>query len=183
MSINYAQMGLNVAKGTLSYMSAKADAKMAAMTQKYNNAMQAISTAASLNAQTSNEIGVRDAGVQAGMNIKLQSLQDRASATVSAAAAGVHGASVDSAMRGMMRSKLQASAALKENLAAQGRGDLNNRRNILMGAAYSKDVSVIGRPSAASALLGIGLDMFKTYDANQPKGQQAADTLAKWGRK
>lgn len=161
----------------------KHNSKMQEITQAYQNKMADISKAVSLNSMTENEIGVRDAGVRAQESIQIQSMQNKSSANASAAAAGVHGSSVTSAMRGLTRSKLQANEALKFKLKAQSRSDLNQRRNIHMAAAFNRDVSPIARPSAASALLGLGMSMIDIYDSNQPEGQKSTDRIANFGRR
>lgn len=183
MSLMYAQMGMAAVGAYSGYQQQKHDAKMQQLQQAYQNKMSDISKAFSLNTQTENEINVRDAGVRASQAIQIQSMQNKSSAIVGAAAAGVHGSSVNSAMRGLTRSKLQASEALNFKMKAQARSDLTQRRNIHLSAAFNRDVSPIGKPSAASALLGLGMSMIDIYDSNQPEGQQSTDRLANWGRR
>lgn len=176
--LTYAKMGMSVVS-TLSDMNTQStEYKLRRQAQDYQNHMQAFTGALSLNAQTENEINVRDAAARAATSIQLQSMQDRAGATASAAASGVTGSSVASAQRGLMRSKLQASEALKKRLAMQRRANTSARRNVHLGMALNKDVSVIPRPSAVSSLLGLGASLIDIYDENQPDGSRTTDALS-----
>lgn len=182
MSLMYAQMGMSALSALGGYSTAKHNASMKRMMQDYNNSMSAFAAAQALNTQTGNEISVRDAAVTARQTIDLQSMQDRANAEVSAAAAGVAGGSVEAAMRGLTRSKLQAQEALRRKMQAHSRANTETRRGIAINKAMNKDISVIPKPSVASALLGLGASMIDVYDQHQPEGQKTTDAMAKWWR-
>jgi len=178
----YAQMGLTTLKAGLGHIAAKGQFKLDKMQQDYNNAMQAIATAQQNNALTHQEVNARDASVRAAQSVELQALQDKSSATASAASAGVRGGSVRATMNGLSRSRMQAKFALQERMKSQANANTQNRRNVAMSAVYSKDISVIPRPSAASALLGLSASIIDIYDSHQPEGQKVSDTLAGLGR-
>lgn len=168
MSKMYTRMGMAVTGAIGSYATGVHESKLAAMSQAYQNKMADISKAMSLNTMTANEINVRDAAIRASESIQIQAMRDKSEATVSAAAAGVTGSSVASAMRGLDRSKLQATAALKYRLKQQALADLNGRRNLHMSAAYGRNVSPLGRASVGAAMLGLGASMLDIYEDNTP---------------
>ena len=182
MSLMYAQMGLAAVNAWSSYEQAKSQAKMAKMQRDYQNTIQAITAAQSLNSVSRNEIEVRDAGVRSAVAIEEQALKDRASAEVSAAAAGVKGDNVNSAMRALRRSSLRSREALRKRIKGQAAQSVAQRSNILVSKAVGKDTSVVMQPSATSALLGLGVKALSIYDEHQPPGSTIADRLATWGR-
>lgn len=182
MSLMYAQMGLAGINAISGYGTAKHNASMQRMQQDYTNSMNAFAAAQALNTQTANETSLRDAAVTAKLAMQGQSMQDMARAEVSAAAAGVAGGSVDAAMRGLTRSKLQAQMALKRKMQSHSRANAASRRGIALNKAMGKDISVIPKSSVASALLGLGAQMIDIYDSHQPEGQQTTDIMARWGR-
>lgn len=181
-NLMYAQMGLNAVSTGFDFLSSREKAKMQKIQQDYQNTMSALSAAQSLNSVTENEIGLRDAAIRAESTLQLQTMRDKADGEVAAAAAGVRGGSVKSVMRGMMRDSLQAKFALKQNHKNERRSALSQRRNILISKAFNKDISVIPRPSAASALLGLTKSTLDIWDSHQPEGQKISDKLAGWGR-
>lgn len=197
MSLVYAQAGMAVASSLTAYDTARTntimannqrdtETKLSQMTQRYQNTMAAISQAQQLNAMTSNEASMRDAAIRAGETISKQSMQDKALTEASAAAAGVRGGAVRSAMNSLERSKLTAREALRKRMEAQGRANTQDRANLRMAGIYNKDVSVysarhVRAPSAASALLGLGASLIDIYDSNQPEGSKSTDAMAGWG--
>lgn len=180
MDIMYAQMGMGLIGGLAEIGTAKTEAKLAQMTQKYQNTMADISKAQSLNVLTDNEISFRDSVVHTKKAMELASLQDKSAAAVSAATAGVDGGSARAVLRGLTRSRLSAVSALDKSVTAQRRAFVNERRNVEVASIYGKDISVIPRPSTASSLLGLAAGMIDIYDKNQPEGSKTTDTIASW---
>lgn len=194
----YAQMGMSVlstassldtgrTNTTLANMQSETETKLARMTQSYNRTMSEISKAQQLNAMTSNEVNLRDAAVRTSAAIQQQSMQDRAGVEASAAAAGVRGGSVRSAMNSIQRSKLQARASLRKRIVLQRQSTTQDRANLELSHIFNRDISPytspmkVRPPSTASALLGLGANLIDTYDANQPEGSRTTDTIAGWG--
>ncbi len=182
MSLMYAQMGMKVVDALSAHGQAKHKVRMEEIMRDYQQTMSDISAAQQLNTMTANEISARDASIRAASALDIQSLQDRAGAEVEAAAAGVAGGSVRNTMRGLTRSRLMAKKAMHDKVQAQKRSFTQDRRNVALARVMNKDVSVIPKPSAASALLGLGASMIDIYDSHQPDGQKIEDTIARWGR-
>lgn len=171
MSLMYAQMGMK-ALGTFSAFSADShNSKMEKISRAYQQKMAGISAALQLNTQTANEIETKDALVRASVALDLTAMQDKAEAEVSAAAAGIAGGSVVGTMRGLMRSRLQAMQALRTQKQQQARANTQTRRNIAFSRVMGTDISPIGKPSAASALLGLGASWLEIYEKNQPENR------------
>lgn len=178
----YAQMGMSVISGLSAHGTAKHNARMETIMRDYNQTMSDISAAQQLNTMTENEISARDASIRAASALDIQSMKDRANAEVDAAASGVAGGSVRNSLRGLTRSRLMAKKAMHEKVKAQKRSFAQDRRNVALARVMNKDVSVIPKPSTASALLGLGASMIDIYDSHQPDGQKIEDTIAGWGR-
>lgn len=164
----YGQMGMKALGAYSAYSADKHNSKMEAISRKYQQNMAAISAAMQLGVQTQNEIEQKDAHVRASVALDLTAMQDRAEAEVSSAAAGNAGGSVVGAMRGLMRSRLQANQALRTQAKQQARANTQTRRNIEFSRVMGTDISPIGRPSAASAMLGLGASLLDVYESNQP---------------
>lgn len=183
MDIMYAQMGMGLLGGLADLNTAKTEGKLARMTQKYQNTMADLSKAQSLNAMTDNEISFRDSVVHTKKAVELAALQDTAAAAVSAATAGVDGGSARAVLRGLTRSRLSATTAIDKSVLAQRRAFVNERRNVEIASIYGKDISIIPKPSTASALLGIGAGMIDVFDKHQPEGSKTTDAIADWFKK
>lgn len=178
--VDFAMGGKMLTQGISSvsnYVVAREQFKMEEQMRKHRAAMDAISSASQINALTQQDIDTRDAGVRASVALNLQSKQDKASAEVSAAAAGVSGNSVDAALRGLERSALQANAARKQTLASKRKAVINEKKNVRLSAIYGRDIGARLRPNPAMALMRLGTELLQTYDNNQPKGQTSADAL------
>lgn len=121
------------------------------------------------------EAHMHDAALRGGESIQMETLAASASAEAAAAAAGVHGGAVAATLRGIQRDSAQAKQALHENTMQQARAARHERTNVALAAVYNKDISVIPRPSAASALLGLGMNLIDIYDSHQPPGQTLLD--------
>ena len=177
MAISGAELGyINTAVSGLSnYMLGKTQAKMQESAQAHSNAMRRISSAQQQNTVTLQEAAIQDESTRLGVTLQEQSIRDRGAAEVSAAAAGVAGGSVEQAMLGLRRSAIQAQDARMKNMTAQLYATEEQRKNIRISGILGQDVSVIQRPSAASAMLGLGTQLLGQWDANQPKGSKIAD--------
>lgn len=183
MSLMYAQMGMSLVNAWGQAGEDAAMYDMQKMQQKYESTMSAIALAQKRNAMTKNETSVADATARASAALEVQSLQDRASLEVGAAAAGVKGGSVRSAMQNLQRSRLMAKANLKKKQQANAAVQADQRHSLTMQHIFNKDISVIQPPSTAMALLGLGASMIDIYDQHQPEGSKVSDTIAGWGRK
>lgn len=179
MSIMYAQMGMSIVGGLAQMNADSTEFKLKKLTQKYQNTMSQISKAQQENTMTDNEISFRDSAVLAKKATELQSLRDTADAEVSAATAGTAGGSVNAVLLGLRRSRLSALSAMDKNILGQRRAFAAERRNVAFSAIYNKDITVLSRPSTASALLGMAAGLIDIYDESQPAGQKTSDSLAR----
>lgn len=178
MSLMYMQMGLK-ALGTLgSFAEQKIQTDLNKSVQTYRNTMAALSAAQSNNVVVSNEIQARDAAVRQGVTIEKQALMDTENAKVAAATAGVSGGSVDAVARNLKASAINANKSRLSQLAMQMRAYNQEKRNIAVTKAYSKDISVIPKPSTSSMLLGLGMQMIDTHDMNVPEGDRIMSDLS-----
>jgi hypothetical protein len=75
----------------------------------------------------------------------------------------------------LRRSAIQAQDARMQNMTAQLYATEQQRKNIRIAGVLGQDVSVIPRPSASAALLGLGTQLLGQWDDNQPKGSKIAD--------
>ena len=154
--------------------------RMNVASQEHRNVMNQLSSGIQQNAVTIAEIQTQDSAVRLSEAIQTQSMKDKGSAAVSAAAAGVQGGSVKATMLGLRRSALQAQDARIRNRDSALTAQAENRKNIELSAIMGRDISVLPAPSAASALLGLGASLVDTWDANQPQGSTSADNIANW---
>jgi len=176
-NLMYAQMGLNAVSAFTSYSVSKTQQKMEQATQVFSNTMQSLSAAQAKNTVTQNEIQVQDASTRQSLAISRQALIDQGAARVAAGAAGVEGGSVDATMQSLRRSAAVANKARLDQLALNTLASNQERTNIELNRIYGKDTSVIPKPSAFSALLGLGAQTIDTYDAYQTEGDQIASRL------
>jgi hypothetical protein len=157
------------------FMIASSQAKMQEAAQAFGNSMRMLSAAQQTNSVTLAEAQIQDKSARLSAALQTTALKEQGAATVSAAAAGIKGNSVQQAMIGLRRSAIGAQNARLRNtdaaLLAQGEA----RKNIKLAAILGQDVSIIPQPSVASALLGLGAQLIDTYDENQPKGSKSAD--------
>lgn len=177
MAITGASLGyINTAvSGISTFMLGNTQAKMQEAAQAHSNAMRRVSSAQQQNTVTLEEAQIQDKSVRLGAALQEQSMKDRGAAEVSAAAAGVSGGSVNQALVGLKRSAIKAQSARMENMTSQLYATEQQRKNIRVAGVLGQDVSIIQRPSAASAMLGLGVDVLGQWDDNQPKGSKIAD--------
>ena len=174
----FAQMGLSAIQGWGQYRIASIQAEMQQNLQDYQNTMSALSAAQSHNILTGNEVSVRDAGVRAAEALQQRALKQEGSAQVAAGAAGVTGSTTEVVMRDLRSSAARANKSRTDQLQAQYRAFGQERRNVNLAQIYNKDVSVIPKPSAASALLGIGTSLLNIWDSHQTPGRTIAARLS-----
>lgn len=167
-----AQMALSLIGDIGAFASQSIEARMAGKLQAYRNTMSALSAARSKNAVTVNEIGVRDAEINAQTLIQQTSMQDLAKAKVSAASAGVAGNSVDLAVADLKASAGKASYAQSKAKNSALREMGAQRTSIDLAQLSNKDIQVIPKPSVGALLLGAGTNLLNTYDNNQPEGDR-----------
>lgn len=154
--------------------------RMQTAAREHKNTLNKISSGIQQNAVTIAEIQTQDKAVRLSEAIQTQSMKDKGSAAVSAAAAGVQGGSVKAAMLGLRRSALKAQDARIRNRDAALNAQAENRKNIELSAIMGRDISVLPAPSAASAMLGLGATLVQTWDDNQPEGSKTSDTIGGW---
>ncbi len=178
-NLMYAQMGLSALDSLTSYASASIQSRTARAVQDYQNTMSSLSAAQSLNTVNLNEIQQRDASVRASEQLQVAAMEQEGSNAVAAAAAGVAGNSVDSVARHLRGSAARANHARLTQLKSMYQASGQERKNILVAKAYNKDVSVIPRPSAASAILGVGASMLDIWDSNQTPNESISGRLSR----
>ena len=174
------KMGMQAFGAFTDYSIQRTQYKMQVASQEHKNVMNQLSSGIQQNAVTIAEIQTQDKAVRLSEAIQTQSMKDKGSAAVSAAAAGVQGGSVRATMLGLRRSALKAQDARIRNRDAALQAQAEGRKNIEMSAIMGRDISVLPAPSAASALLGLGASLVDTWDANQPEGSRSADNIANW---
>ena len=144
--------------------------------QAHSNAMRELASASARNQVTQTEVQIRDKSQRLSVALQGQAIRDKGTAMVGAAAAGVKGGSVDQAMLGLRRSAMQANSARLRNRDSALLAQDTQRNNIKLATVLGEDISVIPRPSAASAMLGLGAQLIQTFDENQPEGSRFADS-------
>ncbi len=179
MSLMYMQMGMSALGAVSNYSAASHESKMQKISRDYQKAVSDISFRMQSNAITENDIEQRDAVTRASAALQITSLQDKASAEAGAAAAGVRGGSIDTTLRGIMRSGLQAKHAMRKKIEAISKATARERSNLRFSKVAGTDVSPIGKPSVASSLLGLGASMLDIWDSHQPEGKKITDRMAR----
>lgn len=169
------KMGTQAVGAFTEHFTANIQADMEEAAQAHRNAMMQLSAAGQQNTVTLTETALQDQSQRDSMGLQQAALRDQGSAAVSAAAAGVAGNSVQQTVLGLKRSALQAQDARMRNLGSALRTQAQERKNIQLAAITGQDTSVISRPSIASTMLGLGVSLIDTYDANQPKGSRTTD--------
>lgn len=177
MNPMYASMGLTVAQGVTGFLNEGIASKLARSMQKFRNEMTMLTAAMNNDVILQNQIRTRDASVALAFDIELRSAKDRGKAEVSAAAAGVSGASVDATMRNLRGSALRAQAARKSRTAQEMQGHAQERRNNNVSAILGRDIQVIARPSALTHLGGIATGLYDNYNDAQPEGDKVGDQM------
>lgn len=154
---------------------ANIQADMQESARAFSNQMRSISAAQQINAVTQEQVNLGDASKRLAVTLQQSSLRDRGAAEVSAAAAGVTGGSVDQALLGLRRSAVQAQHARKRNLDSGVLASAKQKSNINLARVMGEDISIIQRPSTASAMLGLGASVIDIMDSNNPEGNKSTD--------
>lgn len=175
MNLMYAQMGLSAINSVSGFFVGREQYKMERAMQAYNNTMSALSAAQANNVTTLNEIQANDAATRQEQEIQRELMIAEGQAKVAAGAAGVTGGSVEGVMRGLRSSAARAKYATDVQLEQQLNAFNQERRNTAISKAMNKDISVIPKPSATSALLGVGKNMLAIWDSHQPEGERIGD--------
>lgn len=168
----YAKYGLDIAQGIGNFIEEGIASKLAKQMKEYRNRMAAISASMSQNTIVLNEVASRDASSRLRTQIQIQAAEDQASASVSAAAAGVRGGSVDATMRGLRRSAANAQAARKNRLKSEQRAHAAESTNVTLAMIMGKDINVISKPSLLASAVGLGTTLLDTWNVNQPEDER-----------
>lgn len=179
MNLMYAQMGLSIAQNFASIGVAREQEKMAQAVQDYNNTMSALAAAQANNITTLNEISAQDESQRMDIEIQKHALEATGEASVAAGAAGVSGGAVDSVMLGIRTAAARAQHSRKTALDNQFIQFGQERVNTAVAAVTNKDVTILPRTSAGTALLGIGSDLLKIWDRHQTPEDKIAARLGK----
>lgn len=177
MNLMYAQMGLSVVQSFASTAVARQQEKMAQAVQDYNNTMSALAAAQSNNTTTLNEISVQDASVRDDIAIQQEAMIAVGDAEVAAGAAGVGGGAIDSVMFGLRSSAAKAQYGRQQSLKNQFMQFGQERTNTELAKVTNKDVTILPRTSAGTALLGAGTSLLKIWDSHQTPDQKLAARL------
>ena len=169
----------NTAVGAISEFSLrKTQYDMDVSAKKHNETMRNLQHALGQDTQTDKRVQVHEASVRAAAAIGIASAADKASAEVAAAASGTAGSTVEGTARGLEQSFLRAHAARKSQERSELRSIRKTAMNTELAHIFGRDLTTIQRPSATSALLGLGTSLVQQWDNNQPEGDKIADTLA-----
>jgi hypothetical protein len=153
-----AQLGMSIASNAAQAGANSAQYKADKKWQKYKNTMLSLSAAQSQNAVTTNITQETLASAVQALEIEKATVTQRGDAVVQAAAAGVKGNSVNSAVRAVERSGAEAEYARALDLKNQYLGFDYQRRDIALSAKMGKDTNYIPKPSPVSSILGIAKD-------------------------
>lgn len=152
------------AKHLGNYWLAKERQKMLVLTQQHRNTMLKISANVQRNDITVDEAAYRKQDNATEEQIQVAAMKTKAAAENSAAAAGTGGASVKNVVRGIKRSELRAQQYRMDAGKQASASFATARRNLALGEAFSKDVTVFPKPSAAMALLGFAAEASEIVD-------------------
>lgn len=173
-----AQLGNQALSAGTDFLLSDIQAKMQRDAQKHRNTMSSISAALQMNSITIAEAQALDQSRRVQKQIAIASMQDKGNAEVNAAAAGVSGGSVDSVMRGLERSALNANYARMRSLDSTLKARGQDRKNVTLSKIFNEDTTVFQSPSMGMALLGLGTKLVDTYNQNQPEGEGLANKLS-----
>lgn len=180
-NLMYGQMGLSAIQSVTDFAISKETAKLDRAVQAYTNTMSALSAANANNTTTLNEVQSLDASLRQGLDIQRAQITATGAAKAAAGAAGVAGGSVDSVMRGLRSSAARAQYARTTQTKMQMRAFGQERRNTAVNQAMNKDITVIPKPSATSAALGLGMNMLEIWDNHQTPSDTIAERLGRQG--
>lgn len=171
------QLGFGALGAATDFLVASEQAKMRSNAIKHNNAMRAISAGEQLKALERKGTATKQAAARAMLADSIVNMQDRASAEVSAAAAGVAGGSVEAVMRDIERSALYQQGNRLDSHENAQRSIAQEKQNTRLQSVMGDDISVVAKPSLASSVLGLGISAVGIYDQHQPEGQKTSNVL------
>ena len=179
MGINpvMAQYGVDIASTITGFMNQRTEYKLQMALQKYRNQVVKAQASASRNRVLMNEVETRDASQRLGFALDRKAHTAEAKAEAAAAAAGIQGNNVDQQARRLRMSALEAQAARKEQTYQENRAHWEQRRDIAVSEALSKDIQVYDKPSVLSAAIGLGSKLLDTYNESLPEDQRLGATI------
>lgn len=154
-----AQVGMSAVSHGMSSAASEAQYKADKKWQKYQNTMLALSAAQSQNAITTNVTQATLASAAEALEIRKATIAASGDAKVQAAAAGVGGNSVASAVRDVEKSGAQLEFARQEELRNAYLGFDYERRNVALSAKMGENANYIPKPSSVSSMLGFAKDV------------------------
>lgn len=163
------QAGTAILKGVAGYIQSSREAKYKKALQEYNNKMLHLANAQNQNAIILNQNMAVERSLAAQFEISRSEYTTLGQATVSAAASGTAGRSVNQTMYQIQRSADEADSRRMSDLEAQMAGFQQQRLNSAMQASQQVDISFIPRPSPVSAMLGIGGDLSRIWQQHNPQ--------------
>lgn len=154
--------GLQLAGALGSYSADKAQAKAAAAMQEYRNKMANISNAINQNVITTNTTMAMQASAKKAVYMRKEEVQAVGAATVSAAAAGVRGRSVNSTIMDIQRNAALVEKQRADDLQAQFLESDAQRMQSSLSAAMQQDYSYIPKPKLGSYLMSAAASTIQT---------------------
>lgn len=167
-----AQMANALVGSVSGFASASIESRLQEAIQDYRNTMAKLNGSLQMNAIGRNEVATRDQASRTLFDVQQRALEDQSQAEFSAAVAGVTGNSVKTAVNDLKASAGQAEYAVKRNTQYQMNSLRDQRTSTAIAAVTGQDVTVIPKPSPASALLGLGTELLDIYDSNAPEGSR-----------
>ena len=171
-NLMYAEMGLNVIGGLAGYAVSKERAKQEAIVRKYNETMQALSAAMSLNAITANEAAARENAVNARLSIQSAAMQEEADYALEAAAAGVVGNTVKIGQMQRTADAARARTSLDRQYLAERMSTAQQREQVQLQKIYGKDISPLPKANFGAAVFGMVSNAIDIWNAHNPKSRQ-----------
>lgn len=193
MAFEYAKIGIGFVQSGLQYLSAQKEASARKAMQKYTNRMVDLSNAASQNTITENEIQDRQSLADQAFLNKRAALEQAGTTEVAAAAAGVEGNSVNSAMFDVTRQAAMVEGRRQLEYASHMLAFDTQRTNTDNAAVMQKDNSILPSPSVGNYLFsavansaapllqiaGFG-DTTGSGGSGKPKGKIVSAKLPAW---
>ena len=163
------EMGVRAISAVSGFYASTQEYKISKIMQKHQNTMLALSAAQSTNQINRNAIEVEEQFVLASAADQVTAMQDQEAARLSAAAAGASGNSVQSTLHDFHRAAAQkrySNSKARETAHLQISDD---RRQLALSVAAGQNRDIIPRPSAATALLGLGTSLYDTWRQHNPQ--------------
>jgi hypothetical protein len=162
-----AMLAVSGLKSLVGYSDARKQAVQDKKWQNYNNAMVRIQDAGNQNAITTNENIAREKATSDKFAVRKSAYITKASAEVSAAAAGTTGRSVDIALYDIGRNEAMMIDSVGKDLEAQYLQFTNQREGSAMQAKTSQDFRGLPQPNAATYMLGFATDAYSIMNQDR----------------